>query len=296
MHIAIKTKEEQKVIKTSGEFFSVKDTLECGQIFRFTDMGSGRYFVISGDKACIAYNEQDNAVIECEAEDEEYFTNFFDLKRDYSGIYNAALKENVPFLTAAAEKGKGIRILNQNKEEMLFSFIVSQNNNIPRIKKILGRTADALGEKRTFKNIPYGTFPTATVMSEYDQNFYAGLGVGYRAAYIKQNADKLSDGYDLNNLDNLTTPELKKELLSLYGVGPKVADCISLFAFHRTDSFPVDTWIEKVYKEDFSGKETDRKKIAEYFTERFGDNSGYVQQYVFNYKRNVEARHSGKDE
>lgn len=275
------------VIKFSGEYFSVKDTLECGQIFRYTE-NNGKYFVITVDTACIAYNEGDFAYIECADADGEYFKNFFDLDRDYSAIYNSAIKENVPFLTAAAECGKGIRILNQNTEEALFSFIVSQNNNIPRIKKIIEALANNLGEEKELFGYKYHAFPTATELSERDEGFYSSIGLGYRASYMKSVANAIVGGYSLEGLKALDTAELKKSLLTLRGVGPKVADCVSLFGFHRTDSFPVDTWIEKVYKEDFNGELTDRNKITEFFTDRFGENSGYVQQYVFHYKRNVE--------
>ncbi len=275
------------MIKVSGEFFSVKDTLECGQIFRFTEK-EGKYFVISKDKACICYNEGDYAYVECEKQDEEYFWNFFDLDRDYSKIYEFAIAENIPFLTLSAKSGKGIRILNQDTEEMLFSFIVSQNNNIPRIKGILERLAINLGEKKNLFGVEFSAFPTATVMAKCDQNFYSSMGLGYRAGYIEKNAKAIASGFDLKKFNLLPTEDLKKELVKLYGVGPKVADCVTLFGFHRSDSFPVDTWIEKIYVENFNGKEKNRDKITEFFLNKFKENSGYVQQYIFNYKRNVE--------
>ena len=100
-------------------------------------------------------------------------------------------------------------------------------------------------------------------------------------------ANALLDGFDINFAKSLSTPELKRELVKLKGVGPKVADCVALFGFGRADSFPVDTWIEKIYREDFNGKLSDRRAITEFFTDAFGENSGYFQQYMFHYKRNV---------
>ena len=131
-------------------------------------------------------------------------------------------------------------------------------------------------------------------MGSQSVDFYKSIGLGYRADYFYSLANRIKDGFDVNSLDVLPTKELKKELLSIYGVGPKVADCVSLFGFHRSDAFPVDTWIEKVYREDFSGELTDRTKIADYFTDRFKDNSGYYQQYLFYYKRSLQKTEDNK--
>lgn len=273
------------VIKYSSQFFNVKDTLECGQIFRYKPLDGGRFLVISTNKACICYNDGDYAFIECEDSDSDYFYNFFDLDRDYGKIYQSALSCDIPFLTKACSVGKGIRILNQNKVEMLFSFIVSQNNNIPRIKKILERLSTELGVKTAYNGYEYFAFPTVKALASVDEGFYSSIGLGYRASYIERNAKLLNEGFDICALDSLSTPLLKKELKSLYGVGPKVADCISLFGFHRSDSFPVDTWIEKVYREEFFGTEKANDKITAFFLDKFKDNSGYVQQYLFSFKR-----------
>ena len=121
--------------------------------------------------------------------------------------------------------------------------------------------------------------------------FFKGVGLGYRAEYIKENAVKLLKGeIDLEFLGNLERKELIERLISLKGIGEKVANCIALFGFNKTDTFPVDTWIEKVYKENIKGSLTDRKKIANYYIKRFGKNAGYYQQYLFYYKRSIEKR------
>lgn len=273
-------------IVTNGEYFNVYDTLLCGQVFRYFPAApkDGGFFVCSGDKRCLVYNENGNAVIECESADKEYFENYFDLSRDYGAIVSAAKSHGEP-ICSAAKTGKGIRILNQDKAETLFSFIVSQNNNIPRIKGIIEKMCVGAGEKREFFGEEYYTFPTAKRLAEKDADFFKGIGLGYRADYIKRLADGFSEIFDEKVFSALDTAALKKRLTAIYGVGPKVADCVSLFGFHRSDSFPVDTWIEKVYREDFKGELTDRNKISEYFTDKFGDNSGYIQQYLFYYKR-----------
>ena len=275
------------------QFFCVKDTLECGQLFRFAPFKDG-YLVFSLDKCCYAYNDNEKAYIICEENDKDYFTHYFDCDRDYEGIYNSAVGENIPILSTSANLGKGVRILNQNKAEALFSFIVSQNNNIPRIKGIIERLCNAIGEEKTFDGVVYHAFPTIEKMASQSVDFYKSVGLGYRADYFYSLANRIKDGFDVNSLDVLPTKELKKELLSIYGVGPKVADCVSLFGFHRSDAFPVDTWIEKVYREDFNGELTDRTKIADFFTDRFKDNSGYYQQYLFYYKRSLQKTEDNK--
>ena len=118
--------------------------------------------------------------------------------------------------------------------------------------------------------------------------FFKSTGLGYRAEYLKRLADNFTAEFPEKDLGLLPTKELKSRLVALYGVGPKVADCVSLFGFHRADSFPVDTWIEKVYREDFNGTLTDRAKIAEECVKKFGENAGYFQQYLFYFKRSLE--------
>lgn len=274
-------------IITEEEFFNVKDTLECGQIFRFKPFEKG-YLVFSKDMACYAYNEDGKAVIECENENEGYFRYFFDLSRDYLLIYSRAKKSRYDIVSRAAEAGKGIRILNQDKTETLFSFLTSQNNRIPRIKSIIERTCSARGVKNSFLGEEYYSFPSPEELFDEDVGFYNGLGYGYRSDFIRSTAKRLIENAgELDKMAVLSTTELKASLMSFKGVGPKVADCVSLFAYHKTDAFPVDTWIEKLYREDFNGAEKNRNKINEFFVNSFGEDSGYIQQYVFYYKRSI---------
>ena len=268
----------------SSEFFNVKDTLECGQIFRFAPFSDG-YKVYSGDKCAFIKNSGDTTVIECKETDGEYFSRFFDLEKDYSAIEKFAESQQEEVIRRAARLGKGIRILRQDATETLFSFIVSQNNNIRRIKGIIERLCAALGEKREFSGEEYHAFPSVSALSGASLEFYKNIGLGYRAPYIKRLAEDIENGLSLSDFNALSTPDLKKRLVSLYGVGPKVADCAIFFGFGRSDAFPVDTWIEKLYHEDFDGKLTDRKKISEYFVSLFGEYAGLVQQYLFHAKR-----------
>lgn len=262
-------------------YFNPRDVLECGQIFRFYPYKEG-FKVFSKDKACYVHICGASTVIECD--DPDYFYNFFDLGRDYAAIIEKVEQFGIPYLTGAAQLGKGIRLLNQDAEEMIFSFLISQNNNIPRIKKIISAICDSLGEEREFDGEAYRTFPASAVLCGKDAEFYKGLGAGYRDKFICATAERIArEGIEY--LKPLNAAELKKQLLTYTGIGPKVADCVCLFGFGKGESFPVDTWIEKLYREDFNGAEKDRNKINAYFTATFGEYSGLVQQYLFYRKR-----------
>lgn len=281
--------QEYTLLTLNGEYFDAKSTLECGQIFRYKPFDKG-YLVFSCDKCAYIYNDKGEAHVQCLIEDKDYFYNFFDIERDYAKICDSARQENILPLSKAVELGKGIRILNQDKTETLFSFIISQNNNIPRIKGIIERLCRELGEKKSFMGEEYYSFPTTEKMAEKDLAFYQSLSLGYRAKYIKSLADKIVNGYDVNAFSSQNAENIKAELLNLLGVGLKVADCVLLFGFHKSNSFPVDTWIEKVYREDLKGELKDRAKISKYLAQRFNENSGYYQQYLFYYKRLSEKK------
>ena len=262
-------------------YFNPKDVLECGQIFRFEPFKEG-YKVFSTDKACYVYVSGNSTVVESDYPD--YFYNFFDLEREYAAVIEKIKAFGYPEITRACEVAKGLRLLNQDPEEMLFSFIISQNNNIPRIKGIITRISRTVGERREFMGEEYYTFPTAARLAERDAAFYKNLGAGYRDEFIVQTAKRVA-AEGTEHLKPLDAPSLKKALLSYHGVGPKVADCVSLFGFQRAASFPVDTWVEKIYREDFGGTLKNRDKINAYFTSLFGEYSGFVQQYLFYCKR-----------
>ena len=268
-------------IEYDAKYFNPLHTLDCGQIFRFSEFGEG-YMVISGDRAAYLHTDGKTTVAECD--DGEYFYNFFNLARDYAEIIKKAESFSVPLLSRSCEKCSGLRLLNQQKEEMIYSFIISQNNNIPRIKGIISRICEGLGEKREFMGRQYYAFPTTDALASADVEFFRRAGCGYRDVFLFETSKKIKrEG--LGGLENLNTPDLKRALMEYKGVGAKVADCIALFGFSKRDSFPVDTWIEKIYREDFNGKLTDRNKICDYFTGLFKENSGYIQQYLFYGKR-----------
>ena len=262
-------------------YFNPVHTLDCGQVFRFAPFKEG-FKVHSADKVCYIHTENNKTVVE--SEDSDYFYNYFDLDRDYKEIAENAKSYNIPLLSRSAESCKGLRLLNQNKEEMIYSFIISQNNNIPRIKGIIEKICVGLGEKRESEFGQFYTFPSSHVLAGAGAEFFRACGAGYRDSYLEKTSQKIAKE-GISHLENSEGAALKGELLKYKGIGGKVADCIALFGFKKTDSFPVDTWIEKIYREDFKGELKSREKIAEYFKNLFKENSGFIQQYLFYGKR-----------
>lgn len=262
------------IIKDTRDF-DIRQTLDCGQIFRYSEIGENEYEVFSKDKRCVV--RQDGVAV-IKSDDSDYWRRFFDLDNDYGAIKRALMDK--PFMKEAVGYGGGIRILNQDPYEMLISFIVSANNHIPRIKGILSRICEGLGEKKD----GYSAFPTPEAMASKDADYYAALGAGYRAPYLSETARAVAEGFDLEKPLYMSGEEANKYLCTLKGVGPKVADCILLFAYHKSDVFPVDTWIRKVYA-DMTGKEATNKEIRKYLISTYGNLSGYAQQYLFFNKR-----------
>ena len=273
-------------LTVKSEYFNPIDTLSCGQVFRYKPYDKG-YLLISGDKICYIYKEGDDIVIQTEYKD--YFYNYFDLSRDYFNIYNLAVNYGNQTLKLSAESGKGIRILKQDAFEMLFTFIISQNNNIKRITATVEKLCEKVGKKLTSPFGDYYAFPTLEGLSALTDNDYKELGFGYRGKYFICLIENLKNGLSIEKLKGYDDDKLYSELTSFCGVGDKVANCVMLFGFFRTKTFPVDTWIEKIYLEDFNGTLKDRKKISEWFISEFGDYSGYIQQYLFHYIRNKKA-------
>ena len=260
----------------SKDDFNPKHILECGQIFSFEEK-EGTFVVLSRDKIAEIVENEEGYLIK--TKDVEYFENFFDLKTDYGAIKKRFSK--IPILKEPIKFGYGIRILKQDLFETLISFIVSANNNIKRIKLILNRLRENFGT-----NIGnFYAFPTHKQLLQATEEDFGRLGAGYRAKYLF-NVLRQIDEKTLEEWKNLDTLTLRKKLIGLSGVGPKVADCILLFAFEKSDVFPIDTWMEKMYNKFYkTDKILTREKIRHNLTEEFKNDSGYAQQYLFYYMR-----------
>lgn len=267
--------EKGKIAIFGKDDFNPEHILECGQVFSFFKDENGDYVVLSRDKRAKILETQSGFVIE--TNDGEYFENYFDLKTDYGQIKKQLsafdlLKEPIRF-------GSGIRILKQDLFETVISFIVSANNNIKRIKLILNRIKEKYGSKMD----GYFAFPTREQLLTATEEDFAALGAGYRAKYLFEVLRQV-DERTLESWKVLQTGELRKKLVCLMGVGPKVADCILLFGYGRGDVFPVDTWIEQMHNR-FYPPLPNREKVRERLVAQFGDLSGYAQQYLFFFMR-----------
>lgn len=266
-------KELDKII-IKDEFFDPKEICTCGQVFRYRKE-NGVWYINSRDKQAKISLENDTYVIYGNS---DYFYNYFDLNNDYSSI-NESLN-NKPLINNALSSLKGIRILKQDPLETIISFIISANNHIPRIKGIIERICASLGE-----NIDgYYTFPTIDKLKSADKSFFRAIGCGYRDEYLYNTISLITNSeFDINKPYSMDTESAKSYLMRLNGVGPKVADCILLFAYQKYDVFPVDTWIKKLYFRLFpqSPLNTDPKIMRTELVNTYGEYAGIAQQYLF---------------
>ena len=263
--------------------FNIEHILECGQTFLY-EKHNEYYEVVSGSEMARIFSYTNKVEIFCT--NENYFENYFDLKTNYNEI-----KKDLQFddtMKKATIYGYGMRILRQHKLETLIGFIISANNNIKRIQKTMFSLCKKFGTKIEHNIGTYYTFPTLKELSKITKEEFLELGAGYRADYLVKTIKYLNENsFNLEKLEQLNTEELNKFLVSLYGIGQKVADCILLFAYSRTDVVPVDTWVDKIYNK-YYGEENNKKnrsEIRKEFLNYFKKLSGYAQQYLFYYER-----------
>lgn len=285
--------KEQRYILKNQNSFELKDIFECGQCFRWNEEYDGSYTGIIKD-AVINVKKEDNDIIftgKCEEKIEEIVKYYFDLNTNYEEI-KEKLSNVDKYLKTSVEYGKGIRILNQDLWETIISFIISANNNIPRIKGIIERLSQKYGNEIEWKEKKYYTFPTPEQLKDVTVSEYRSLGLGFRDIRLYETTQMiLNKEVNLEKLQkNSNTQEVRNELLTLSGVGPKVADCILLFSdLKRFDVFPIDVWVRRVMN-DLYIKEDDEKKVSKtniekIAEEKFGSLKGLAQQYLFYWRR-----------
>ena len=273
--------------------FELKDIFDCGQCFRWNEQQDGSYTGVFGENV-LNVNKIGNEVIFkgiCKENIKETVENYFDLNRDYQKIKNQLMQidEN---MKKSVEYGQGIRILNQDLWETIISFIISANNNIPRIKGIIERLSKKYGKEIEWDNTKYYTFPTAKALKDVTVQEYRELGLGFRDIRLYETTHMILDKkVDLEAMkNNPNTMEVREQLLSLSGVGPKVADCILLFSdLKRFEVFPIDVWVRRVMNDLYIHNEDEtkvnKKQIEKIAQEKFGDLAGLAQQYLFYWRR-----------
>lgn len=278
--------EQQKIIIKDIKNFDPKHIFECGQAFRWYVEEDNSYTTIAYEKVLNVKNEGNDIILSnTNMEDfNNIWYNYFDLGRDYDEIKKQLSKD--PILAEAIKFGEGLRILNQEPFEMVISFITSANNQIPRIKKSIELMSKNYGEKIDEK---YYSFPTPESLSKVSPEELKEIcKVGFRGERIVETAKIIAKGeLNLDSIFNLNRDEGKELLMTLPGVGPKVSDCILLFAFNKDEAFPVDVWVKRVMEHFYLKEETNVKHIGEHGARIFGNLAGFAQQYLFYYAREL---------
>ncbi|MCL2697116.1 MAG: DNA-3-methyladenine glycosylase 2 [Oscillospiraceae bacterium] len=251
-------------------YFNPALTLTGGQAFRWRRLSDSRYFGIAGSRA-VEIKCEKNGIRLFGVSDIEFWENYFDIQTNYKQIISCFSEDKT--LRKACAYARGLRLLRQEPFETLISFIISQNNNIPRIAGIIERLCKNFGG-RTAEN--HFAFPSAGVLADAD---LSAIGAGYRAGYINDAARKVQNGeIDLSLLYEMQIDEAKAELLKIKGVGEKVADCVLLFAYGKS-TFPKDVWVKRALDRFYP--EGLPACIAGY--------EGIAQQYLFEYIRNIKS-------
>lgn len=292
--------KEQKYIIKNVQAFEPKHIFECGQCFRWNEETDKSYTGIVGNNVLNVKKEEKNIIITgmCSDDIELLCNKYFDLETNYEDIKNKLSKID-DNLKISIEYGSGIRILNQDNWEALISFIISANNNIPRIKGIIERLSKEYGKSIEWNGKVYYTFPTPKELSKASVSDLRKLGLGFRDVRVFETTrmvnDKVININKLEEIENIN--KLREELLKFPGVGPKVADCIMLFSMKKFEVFPIDVWVKRVMTELYFENDKkeikvnpSNKQILEYAEEKFGKLAGLAQQYLFYWRRELTKK------
>ncbi len=282
---------EQEYILENYESFDIVHIFECGQCFRWNKQEDNSYTGIFKNNVINVKKEVSNIIFTgiCEKDIKQECIDYFDLDRDYAKIKND-LSNIDKHLSNSIKYGNGIRILHQDLWETLISFIISANNNIPRIKTIIERICKKYGQVICFRGKDYYTFPTPEELSKATIEDFRNLGLGFRDVRVYETVQRtLNKEINLEKICNEGNLEnIKEELLKIPGVGPKVADCIMLFSLQKYQVFPVDVWVRRVISEIyFENIEQTPKNIQKFAKEHYGELAGLAQQYLFYWRRNI---------
>ncbi len=242
---------------------------DSGQCFRITNISSADWEIMAYNKALKIHREDDYTfAIECTREEyKKIWFDYFDMNRDYGSLKKKIISTNDPYLISAVNYGYGIRILKQDLWEIMVTFLISQQNNIPRIKRIIANLCAPFKTK----------FPTPYDLKKYTEKDFLSLGVGYRSIYLQNIVKSVIKGdLNLNKLREMETEKAVTFLQSFRGIGIKVANCIALYGLHRIESFPVDIWIKNIIKDHYNNN---------FDVSKFPGYAGIVQQYMYFYER-----------
>lgn len=282
------------IVRENVKDFHLDHIFDCGQAFRWEKQDDGSYTGIAGGRiANIQFEPYEGRTAEgrliisnAHEEDFPFWEKYLDMGRDYEKIKTDLGKD--PVMATAITYGEGIRLLQQEPWETLISFIISQNNHIPRIKKCIESLSENFGESAGIYNgREFYSLPSPEKLASLTEEDLAVCRLGYRAKYLIATAKRVCElGIDSLNgvaLPNVSSAEAYEYITGFTGVGPKVANCIMLFALGKYDSFPLDVWMKRVMEEEYGLKTP--KAMAEFASENFGEYGGFAQQYLFYYIR-----------
>lgn len=285
-------KEQEYIIK-NAQSFELKDIFECGQCFRWNKETDSSYTGVFGGNVINVSKQGKDVIFKgiCEEDIKTTCKKYFDLDRDYEKIKDKLSKID-NHMKKSIEYGQGIRLLNQDLWETIISFIISANNNIPRIKGIIERISKMYGDEIIYNEKSYYTFPTVEQLAKATVEDLRKLGLGFRDVRVYKTTHMiLEKRVDLEALEQEKDfNKVRETLLTLSGVGPKVADCILLFStLKRWEAFPIDVWVRRVMNELYIQNEDETKvnktQIEKIAREKFGNLAGIAQQYLFYWKR-----------
>ena len=289
MGYAIHEKNGQIILEYI-DAFELPHIFECGQCFRWNKQGDGSYTGVAMGKILNVAKDGDRIILHNTSLQDfhEIWSRYFDLDRNYDEL-KKQLKKDDPVMEKATAHGHGIRILQQDEWETLLSFIISANRSISLIKKsieaLCRKYGDYMGE---YRGIEYYDFPRPEALLNKSVEEIQLSHTGYRAKHIVDAAVMVAEKQmDIYHLRNLTTEEARVQLMRFGGIGPKVSDCILLFAMGKTDAFPIDVWVKRVMEYFYLPEGTGMKKIQDFAKEQFADLGGFAQQYLFYYAREL---------
>ncbi len=267
--------DENQIVLSEVADFDLAETFNCGQCFRWNPSGDNEFVGVAFDCVVNILKKKNKIVLTGKSMAKNFDTvwqNYFDLDSDYSKV-KAGLSSLDATLSLACKYAPGIRILQQDPWEALCSFIISQNNNIPRIKGIIERLCRCFGRE---VEPGFFSFPKIITIAKLDKDDLSPIKCGFRDAYILDAAQKVASGeVDFAKIARMPLDSARKELMKIKGVGPKVAECALLYGFHRLEAFPIDVWMQRALDTFFPGKDISY----------FGRHAGIAQQYIFHYSR-----------
>lgn len=254
--------------------------MDSAQCFSWQEM-DGRFGAVLDGKPVWLWSQPDG--IHAQGASLEFLRDYLDLNRDYAAL--AQEYAQIPMAKCSMEMISGLRILNQSPWDALITFILSANNNVQRIRKLVQRLCERFGERFDTQQGTLYAFPTPERLAATSEEELRALGVGYRAPYLIGTARTIAEGFPLSQLKHMSYPDAHARLTELPGVGDKVADCVLLFGCRHASAFPVDVWVEKLLKSWFGLEATTRKRLQSDSRKLLGEHAGLLQQFMFHAAR-----------